>query len=377
MELKPDYAEAHSNLGHVLRQMGRLEEAEACCRRALELQPDNAACHHNLGAALAARDQFAEAETCLRRALELQPDFPEAHNNLGTTLGNLGRFAEAEASCRRALELRPDDPEFHNHYGATVMNLGRFAEAATHFQRAAGLKPNHPEYHTNLGFMLLLLGDFEHGWPEYEWRLRLKGGELPALPQPLWDGSALDGRTILLHAEQGLGDTLQFIRYAPLVKQRGGIVLCQCPRRLAAVLRSCPGIDQVVPVDTALPRFDVRAALVSLPRLFGTTPATIPAPVPYLTADAALVEKWRARLRPCRAAGSASSGAGAARTRGTAAGQSRSPNSPRWRGCRVYTFSACRWGRARSRSRSLAKASPSSTLGFGSIRRRSVTRRPS
>ena len=144
--------------------------------------------------------------------------------------------------------------------------------------------------------MLLLKGDYQRGWNEYEWRWQTKDFAPPAGPQPLWDGSPLAGRTILLYAEQGYGDTIHFVRYAPLVKRLGATVLLRCPEPLLPLLRTCPGIDQLMATDAAAPPFDVQAPLMSLPRLFGTTVATIPAQVPYLFADPALVDRWRARL---------------------------------------------------------------------------------
>src|SRR5581483_3189988 len=144
----------------------------------------------------------------------------------------------------------------------------------------------------------LLRGDFERGWEEYEWRWKVKqvAPSARTFVQPLWDGAPLEHRTILLHAEQGLGDTLQFVRYAALVRERGGRVVLQCSEALHAILRCCPGIDELVGQSAPLPEFDVHAPLLSLPRILGTTLATIPAPVPYLFADGALVEFWKREL---------------------------------------------------------------------------------
>src|SRR5262249_47659875 len=162
--------------------------------------------------------------------VQLQPSYFEAHSNLGLALAAWGRPAEAEASFRRALELRPD-----------------LAEA-----------------HFNLGSTLLLQGDFLRGWLEYEWRWRCPNFTPRNLPQPFWDGASLQGRTILLYAEQGLGDTLQFVRYAALAKERGGKVLLECMAELASLLSRCPGVDQVIPRGTRIPPFDVQAPLLSL-----------------------------------------------------------------------------------------------------------------
>jgi hypothetical protein len=161
------------------------------------------------------------------------------------------------------------------------------------------LQPNVAEAHVNRGIALLLKGDMEQGWPEYEWRMRSVewAAAVKTLPIPLWDGGLLRGRTILLRPEQGLGDTIQFIRYAPLVKQRGGTVVFECPKALKQILAGCPGIDQVVEQGLPLPAgVDVHAHLASLPALLGTTLSNIPATIPYLHADPALEASWREKL---------------------------------------------------------------------------------
>jgi hypothetical protein len=147
----------------------------------------------------------------------------------------------------------------------------------------------------------LLGGHFERGWPEYEWRWRGNEAVFAPLNQPLWDGSALEGRTILLHAEQGLGDTIQFIRYARLVRARGGTVVVACPTPLIQLLTGCAGIDQLIPQGSILPPFDVYAPLLSLPGILGTSLGSVPAEVPYLVADAELERHWREKLGPLRA----------------------------------------------------------------------------
>jgi len=142
------------------------------------------------------------------------------------------------------------------------------------------------------------MGDFEQGWAEYEWRFKCKESSIPAFRQPVWEGTPLDGRAILLYADHGLGDTLQFIRYAPLVRERGGRVILACQQSLARLGMSCPGIEQVIVEGTLLPEFEVYAPLMSLPRILGTTLDSVPAEVPYLTADESLVGQWSRELDP-------------------------------------------------------------------------------
>jgi hypothetical protein len=189
--------------------------------------------------------------------------------------------------------LKPDYAVAYNNLGLTQVEYGDREAAARSYEEALRLKPDYADAHLNRALLWLLLGDFERGWPEYEWRWRCRGFPKPAFRQPAWDGSPLQGRTILLHAEQTLGDTLQFIRYAPLVRQRGGKGLLVVPPPLLSLLARCPGVDGLAAQGSPLPDFDIHAPLLSLPGLFRTTLATIPAEVPYLAADPQLVERWR------------------------------------------------------------------------------------
>jgi tetratricopeptide (TPR) repeat protein len=295
----PDHAEARANLGFVLSGLGRAEEAEVHFRHTLRLKPELPELHLNLGNALRDQRRFEEAAHCYREAVRIKPDFARAHVNLGIVLGALGQIDLAEAALRKALEIDPRFADAYNSLGATLNMAGRTQEALAYYRRALALEPELPEAHANLALGHLMLGDFEAGWPEYEWRWRCKELKpLTALPQPLWDGTPLCGRTILLREEQGLGDTLQFIRYARLVKQRGGRVLFHCQRGLGQFLTGCPGLDGIVEWDMPLPPFDVQAPLLSLPMLLKTTLETVPAEVPYLFADPLLVAYWRRELEP-------------------------------------------------------------------------------
>jgi hypothetical protein len=163
------------------------------------------------------------------------------------------------------------------------------------------ISTEYAEAHKNRGMNLLHLGDFEHGWREFEWRWRCKDFRKRAFRKPAWDGSSLRGQRILLYTEQGIGDTFHFIRYAPLLAERGAEVILECPGGLTALLKSCPGVKKVVAHGAPLPDFDCHAPLMSLPRLLGTTVETIPASVPYLSADKALIERWRRELSTVRA----------------------------------------------------------------------------
>jgi tetratricopeptide (TPR) repeat protein len=325
---KADLIEAHKNLGKLLHGQKKSEPAAACFRQVLRLAPSDAETHFNLAWALEASNNLTEAETHFRHALRLQPDQPEFHNRLGnvlvlqhkpfeamtcyeqalrmradeavyhSNLGNaltlVGKPREAEASCRHALRLQPNLADAHHNLAIAVAAQGRLEEALQSNQTCLNLKPDNPRARNVQALWLLQLGRFEQGWEEYEWRF--DAWRLPRFAQPAWDGSHLAGRRLLITSEQGLGDAFQFVRYAPLVKQRGGTVIVETWPALLKILASCPGIDTLVARDSPLPDFDVHIPLMSLPRVLKTTLATIPANVPYLFAQPALIDSWRREL---------------------------------------------------------------------------------
>jgi Flp pilus assembly protein TadD len=296
VQRSPRVAQAWYMLGAVKHLQGRLAEAVSSYQEAIRLVPDFPEASNNLGIALHVMGKSDDAIASLRRALVLKPDYAEAHNNLGNALHERGEVREAENCYRQAVRLRPDYTEAHNNLGNTLRSQRRMAEALECYDQALRLQPDHADVHLSRALAWLELGEFERGWPEYEWRLKCRQYSIPAFRQPLWDGSPLNGRTILLYADHGLGDALQFIRYAPLVHQRGGRVILTCGQPLARLLATCPGVDRVVVEGEGSPEAEVYAPLMSLPRIFGTTLATIPAQVPYLFPDEARVELWRDQI---------------------------------------------------------------------------------
>jgi tetratricopeptide (TPR) repeat protein len=334
LRLNPNYAEVHNNLGAALTQLERLDEAAACFQAALRIAPQFAQAYHSFGCALQRQGKLDNAVGCFREAIRLQPDYAEAHNNLGYVLERQDKFDEAIRSYRQALQinpayaeafnnlgnaldrqdkldeaiqcyhhaliLKPNCAETHNDLATVRMRQGHFEDALAAYDRAVTLKPNFPAARLNRSLLRLLLGDFENGWSDFDYRLTQPGVPRRDFVQPLWDGSDLDGRTILLYAEQGLGDTIQFIRYVSLVEQRGGRVIVECQPALVPLLTTFPRIDCLLAQGSALPRFDVQAPLASLPRIFRTTLATIPASSSYLTANAGLVALWRQKMSGVR-----------------------------------------------------------------------------
>ena len=297
LEIKPEYAEVHSNLGLVLKMLGCLAEAEACYRSALEIKPDYAEAHNNHGNTLKDLGRLPEAEVSYRRALEIKQDYADAHNNLGVILFGVGRLTEAEACCRRALEINPLFIEAHNNLALTLNDFGRLDEAEASFLRVLELVPDLADPRFNLSLLRLLKGDFERGLPEYELRWHRRGFSQRIFFEPLWLGAeSLQGKTILLHAEQGLGDTIQFCRYARLVAARGARVVLEVQRSLAELLHGLEGVSEIVVKDSDLPHFDCHIPLISLPLAFKTDLTTIPWGHPYLYSDAYKGTVWANRL---------------------------------------------------------------------------------
>jgi tetratricopeptide (TPR) repeat protein len=294
LHAKPDFPDAFANLGIVLAALGRPAEAEECYRQALRLRPDFPGALNNLGAALTTLGRAEEAEACFRAVVRLQPDLADAHSNLAVALCDLRRHAEAEVCAREAIRLQPAYADAHSNLGTALFDLRRLGEAEASYREALRLKPDFPQAHMNLASTLLVTARFAEGWEEHEWRWKAKHlmGGARGFAAPLWRGEALGEGVLLLHAEQGLGDTLQFCRYAPLAAERARVALeVQAP--LKRLLSRLGGVSEVLAQGEALPPFAAQAPLMSLPRAFG---AVIPAKVPYLAADPGEAALWRERL---------------------------------------------------------------------------------
>jgi tetratricopeptide (TPR) repeat protein len=297
MELAPEFADACNNVGALLAEMGRLDEAISLYRDAARKHPSHPAIHNNMGNALKLAGQLEEAAAAYRRVTELAPGAVEGLRNLAATLKDLGQVREGEALCRKALGMSANDPLVLDTLGNILMADGRVDEALKNYDRALAIHPEFAAAHGNRSMALLLKGDFERGWEEYEWRWQSDTftSAKREFPKPLWDGTPLGGRTILLHTEQGMGDAIQFARYLPMVAERGGKIILACQSELVRLFNTLPGPERVVSYGE-LPDFDCHAPLLSLPRLFGTRPDTIPAEVPYLGADAELTRIWAKRI---------------------------------------------------------------------------------
>src|SRR5262249_47677797 len=296
--LKPGSVENLNQLGVALTRLGRTEEGVARLQEALRIRPHCAVTHNNLGVSLAKQRKFAAAVRHYQEALRLTPGAAGTHANLGNALRDQGRLDEAVEQYQHSLRLKPDAPDTHNNLGIAYVKQRRLDLALGHYGEALRLKPGFPEAHLNRAHAWLLQGNFQDGWPEYEWRWRIPGAEVFRGKQTLWDGSPLEGRTILLHWEQGLGDTLQFVRYAPLVQAKGGGVSSRSRAPFCPLCAVAGGSVRRWPVGAPVPALDVQAPLQGLPGLRGRTVETTPAEVPYLFAEPALVERWRQELAP-------------------------------------------------------------------------------
>jgi tetratricopeptide (TPR) repeat protein len=295
IQIKPNIAAAHNNLGNALNDLQQPEQALACYDRALALDPGYAEAHNHRGNVLRQLKQPEQALACYDRALALRPDYPEAHNNRGNALSDLQRLDEALLSYQRALTLRPTYAEACNNRGVALRDLGRLEQALQSYQQALTLRPDYADAQNNTALALLLSGNFAAGWPWYE--ARLSAAARQCFNQPQWDGSQpVHGKTVLLHCEQGLGDSIQFCRYAPLLAERGARVLLEIQAPLAGLLGDLPGIAQLIVAGEKRPEFDLHCPLPSLPRAFSTTLASIPLAAAYLSSQQHKVEEWEGRL---------------------------------------------------------------------------------
>jgi len=297
--LNPDFAEAHNNRGVILHARGRDVEALAAFDRVTALKPAFAEGHNNRGGALEALGRHDEALAAHERAIAFNPNYAVAHYNRGVALQSLGRYEEALNAFDRAAFIKPDYASAYNNLGSTLQVLGRYEEALAAHDRAIALNAANPEAWWNKSLLLLLTGRYEEGWRLYEWRWRLKE-YLPLarqFAQPLWSGSEdIAGRTLLLHHEQGLGDTIQMLRYVPLLAAKGARILLEVPATLSALAGVLPGVAGVLQTGDVLPAFDLHCPFMSLPPAFKTGLETIPASMPYLKAPEGRVHLWKDRM---------------------------------------------------------------------------------
>jgi tetratricopeptide (TPR) repeat protein len=330
VELKPDYAEAYGNLGLAFDKLDELDAAIGAYTKAVEINPkddkgcvnlgnafqragetenaigafeksirinsNNPMAYSNLGNMYSEQGKLEDAVAAHRKAIVIDPGFFAAYNNLGTVLEVQWKLSEATDAYRKAIEIAPDQPDAYANLAIILHNEGKLEEAIATYAKAIEKNPDHAKGHSGLGMCHLVMGNFAAGLPEYEWRLKRPDMPPQTFSQPTWDGKKAAGKTIFLHAEQGFGDAIQFIRYAEEVGKYCDKVIFEVRPPLVELMKSVKGVDHVVIKGDPVPSFDFHAPLLSLPLIMETRLETIPAKVPYLTADPGKVEQWRLRL---------------------------------------------------------------------------------
>ncbi len=298
LALRPGDANVLNDLGVVIRAQGRTADAVEIYREALKIAPHDPLTHGNLGNALTELKETDAAEEHLRQAVALAPGSVEHRCNLAVFLTREDRPHEAVILFRDVLMRTPGNADAWTNLGVAQLDMGDIADAEASIRKAIAIAPQNAEAHYNLAWVLLLTGQWREGWREYEWRWRMRhfSSKRRSFAAPLWDGANIEG-TLLLHAEQGLGDAIQFVRYAVDARARCGRLVLECPKALVRLFKTVAAIDEVIAAGDTLPHCDAHAPLMSLPHIFGTTPETTPRGVPYLSATGDLTLPSTARRR--------------------------------------------------------------------------------
>jgi tetratricopeptide (TPR) repeat protein len=298
--LKPDFAEAYCGRGIALKGLGRFEDAVASYDRAVAIRPDFAQAWYNRALALQDLENHEDAIKSYDHAIAASPGYALAHCARGIVLLNTGRAEEAVAACDQAIAIDAGFAKAHATRGAALQLLQRMEEAIASYDRAIAIQPDFIEALWNRSLALLLNGDYQNGWQEYEWRWKNENLRMKLRwrdTHPVWRGEHdLAGKTLLLHAEQGLGDTLQFCRYAKLAHDRGARVILEVQPALRKLLGRVDGVAEVVARREALPEFHAHCPLMSLPLAFRTSLKTIPFAGGYIDSDPRITSVWRKKL---------------------------------------------------------------------------------
>jgi Flp pilus assembly protein TadD len=293
---QPENPGALQYLGVISHQKGEMDEAIELISRSIAIAP-SASAYSNLGNVLKDTGRLDEAVAACRQSIALQPNAAQAHSVLAGALNDKGEFEQAVEEYRRAISLRPNDAEVHSNLGVALEDLGKIDEAISAYRTAISLNPNVTEAHANLALALLALGEFKEGWQEFEWRLRSPRLNLARdFSQPHWNGEDISGRTLLIYAEGGFGDAIQFVRLVALLRGRAGKIILEFQPELAPLFGDIAGVDTLIARGDPLPEFDHRVALQSLPGILGIQLGNIPDSVPYVKPPADRVEVWKARV---------------------------------------------------------------------------------
>ena len=294
---KNDHCRAYIQIAQVMVDVRQSKDAIEPLKRALTIEKNNADARLLLARVYNEKHYFNQTIDLLLEGLNLDPSQINLTFELANTYNLINRLDESLAIYEDLNRLIPNNPSIVYNIAFTYKKMGVMDKALHYYARTLELNPEHAEALFSQGLAYLVLGDFEKGWHGYEWRYsRPSQGSLRTYPQPRWDGSDLQGKTILIHAEQGLGDTFQFIRYAKLIKEKNGIIIAAVQKPLVTLMKRCKHIDHVVSLDDTPPPFDVHSPLLSLPYVLKTRIDTVPCEIPYLYADEKLVEDWKGKL---------------------------------------------------------------------------------
>lgn len=302
LDINPNMTFAHHNLGDAYKNQGMLNEAIRCYQNAIEINSDYAEGYNSIGNALKDEGKLEEAIIYYNKALQIKPDYAYAYYNLANIFQNQGKFEKAISYYCIALHLKPSSIEVYNNIGNAYLDQGCFDRALFYYQEGLKKKPSYAEIIFNQATTHLLKGNLIKGWEGYEWRFRRSAKHtvyIHSYDKPRWDGSFFRGKRLFVHAEQGLGDALQFVRYLPMVKARGGTVIFESPKQLFGLMQNFPGIDELTIMSyekKSDKEFDFYIPLMSLPWIFKTTIDTIPAKIPYFSSDPIKCKYWRRRL---------------------------------------------------------------------------------
>jgi tetratricopeptide (TPR) repeat protein len=294
LKLDPSHVDAINNYAGTLSKLGRFQDSLQQYRKLLALRPDHAEGHHNMGIIMTELRRFDEALKSAESAIAIFPGYAEAHFSCGVALAGMNRPSDALSSYDKAIILKPDYAEAFSNRGVVLQELDRLDDALESYDKAIALKPDYADAHRNRYMLLLLQGDFDRGWSEMEWRKKRDSVGGRQFHEPPWLGDAdITGKTLLVHWEHGLGDTIQFSRFIPLLQEMGIRVLFMPQRTLCALMSSLGGETRLVGDGGVLPDFDYHCPLMSLPLAFKTTFESIPRKVPYLSAEQDRAERWR------------------------------------------------------------------------------------
>lgn len=265
-----------------LHRRGEFDQAVITYSRSLNLDPMNADIYNNLGVCLRAQGKLAAATVCYRRALVLKSNDAGVLSNLGNTLRTMGNFRQSIISLSKAVRIAPQSAEVVYNLGLALRDAGDNDKAITCFESALALRKDYAACHVDYGTSLIMKGELTRGFEEYEWRIRMPGIPNGDPDKPIWDGSPLGGKTVLIRQEAGLSDLLQFARYIPLVKDRDGIVVVECHSKVSRLIAAIPGVDKVMVIGSPMPPYDVHISVMSLPHVLGKSDNTHVDAVPYV-----------------------------------------------------------------------------------------------